>query len=893
MKNHQAKTHPSLYDIQLTLDPDREAYTGRVCAHYPAMAATSLLMHARDLEIQTCVLSAPGAADTELPFTMDRDRETLEIHTHDALGGRPAEQSGAPGAFTLTVSFSGTLRHDNRGIYLAAYHDQGTAKNAIVSQFEETDARKAFPCVDEPAAKAVYRISLIIPARCAAISNGDIAREEPIAASPAARGAAVPSTPATPGTPAAPGADGAGSKLVVFQDTPVMSSYLVFIAVGEFSSIEKVVEGISFRAYAVAGKARLGARALDFAAESLLHLIRYTGAPYPFKKLDLIACPDFAFGAMENYAAISYRENYMLFDAAAGSRDELERIGQITSHEVAHMWFGDLVSPAGWDCIWLNESLATYFGYLVNDTTHPEWDGMHRFMLDSFQGALERDSLDSTIPVEFPDGKTYGMSPAITSIIYSKAASVLRMMHRYLGDSSFREVIKSFLEKYAYGIAGSDQFLDCFAPFIDRSVPAAWMRREGYPVVRAELRGNRIALSQQRFKLCAGAVAGPNPTAGEPSQPWPIPLCLSLFHADGRREERTILFNTAQLDLDIDLREGSGIAALELNTARGGFYRVFYSPELLERLGRSMRKGSLDEDERAGIIDDLFAFLHAEMMEPSVLLDFLSRWCMDERSYLPLASAARGLTLLHALACGDNAAHKAMRASIAATAGRLLAPWLAEHGFRAAADEPFSASYLRTDIMTTLFHMKDPGVLAILGAMKIELAAGVPQDPNLEGLILKAGAAAYLGAATDMDPEYFLSRIEGEQDEAKRVRLISALLCFEDTRDIERIFASLEKRVPMRHWSTVVAQARLTPKARASLLDWYRRRHAALDSIHPFHAAKIMHDVIVWGALGQPEKVKSELRTLMLGQRNTSPETIQMAFEYLGVYDRTAGKLGL
>jgi len=188
--------------------------------------------------------------------------------------------------------------------------------------------------------------------------------------------------------------------------------------------------------------------------------------------------------------------------------------------------------------------------------------------------------------------------------------------------------------------------------------------------------------------------------------------------------------------------------------------------------------------------------------------------------------------------------------------------------------------------MTALFHMEDPGTLSALGAMKDALVSGVPQDPNLEGLILKAGAAS------DLDPEYFLSRIESEQDEAKRVRLISALLCFKDARDIERVFASLEERVPARNWSSVVAQARLNPKARAPLLDWYRRRHAALDSIHPFHTAKIMHDVIVWGALGQQKELRSELRTLMLGQRQASPETIRMGFEYLEAYGRTAAKMG-
>ncbi len=353
------------------------------------------------------------------------------------------------GRVRIAIDYTGIHNDKLAGFYRASFTENGQTRFMAVTQFEETDARRAFPCIDRPAAKARFDVELVLDPDTVGIANTPIAWERELneGESPGDAGTAQPGPHATTPPAGPPGGAGAAEpspssekfRLIRFETTPPMSTYLLFFGVGPFEFYEDNSGRIPVRAAARPGQARYGKEAVEYAKESLRYGEQYTGIDFPIGKMDLIACPDFAFGAMENFGAISYRENRMLVHPEVTPKADRERVCQITCHEVAHMWFGNLVTPRDWSYIWLNEAFATYFGYVIADTFHPELDGLDQFVADQMDVAFRRDALIETVPVEFPDGRELEYSPATVPIVYRKAASILRMFRLYLGDAGIEE----------------------------------------------------------------------------------------------------------------------------------------------------------------------------------------------------------------------------------------------------------------------------------------------------------------------------------------------------------------------------------------------------------------------------------------------------------------------
>ncbi len=480
----------------------------------------------------------------------------------------------------MHLRFRGVLNDKLRGFYRSTFKDGDGAEQVIATtQMEPVDARRAFPCWDEPDKKAVFAVTLVVAEDLLALSNGAQVSEE---------------------------ATGDGRRAVRFADTIPMSTYLVAFVVGPLEATAPVdVDGVPLRVVHAPGKDHLSSYALEVGAFCLRWFADYYGIAYPGGKLDLVAIPDFAAGAMENLGAITFREAVLLVDPDAVTQLELQRVADVVAHEIAHMWFGDLVTMKWWNGLWLNEAFATFMELAAVDAFKPEW---HRWVAFTNEraAAFAVDSLGSTRPIEYPvrsPGDAEGMFDVLT---YQKGASVLRMLEQYLGTEGFRAGIRRYLSARQFANAETTDLWDAIEEATGepvRRIMDSWIFQGGYPIVAAS-RGDegRLALEQQRFSFAGADEVAP--------ATWSVPLLVSA----GVGTDRVLLEEPARTT---DLALDGGVAVV--NAGGHGFYRVRYSPELLERLQAALP--DLAPIERALLVDDTWAAVLAGETPASTFLE--------------------------------------------------------------------------------------------------------------------------------------------------------------------------------------------------------------------------------------------------------------------------------
>ncbi|MCH7800604.1 MAG: M1 family peptidase, partial [Chloroflexi bacterium] len=390
---------PSRYD--LTLAPDLVGFTfsGSESIDIEIIEPTSeISLNCAEIEIQSCSLTFDGEEQTPVETVFDEKAETVTFN----FGSRIA-----PGQAKLNIEFTGELNDRLLGFYRSLYTDaDGNEKCLAATQFESTDARRAFPCWDEPAVKAAFQVTLIIPSELKAVSNMEIVDETD---------------------------EGNGKTRLRFAETPVMSTYLLVFIVGDLACVEDTTpDGTLMRVWATRGNEDKGRFALETSIDLLAYFNEYFGIPYPLSKLDHLALPDFAAGAMENWGAITYRETALLVDPENSSAGTREVVAAIISHEMAHLWFGDLVTMAWWDDLWLNESFASWMGDKAVDALHPEWEMWTQFLTNDTMSALSLDGLQNSHPIEQEVNNPDEIGQLFDAISYSKGASILRMLEQFL-----------------------------------------------------------------------------------------------------------------------------------------------------------------------------------------------------------------------------------------------------------------------------------------------------------------------------------------------------------------------------------------------------------------------------------------------------------------------------
>ena len=561
----------------LVLRPDLEAFTfdGSETVEIDVIEpTTSITLNAVELKIRSCVLTPNGGKSTSpLGTTLDEKAETATFRFVDQIPKGPA---------SLAVEFTGELNDRLRGFYRSRYTDMdGGERYLATTQFEATDARRAFPCWDEPSAKATFDVTIVVPANLEAVSNMPVESETETET---------------------------GLKTVRFQQTPVMSTYLVAFVVGDLTRVERQAAGGTLvRVWATRGKEEQCRYALDVSVDLLSYFNDYFGIPYPLPKLDHLAIPDFAAGAMENWGAITYREIALLVDADNSSLAAKQRVAAIVSHEMAHMWFGDLVTMAWWDDLWLNESFASWMGDKAVDRLFPEWEIWTQFVSNDTNRGLSLDGLSSSHPIEQPVNNPAQIGELFDDISYSKGAAVLRMLEDFLEEEPFRRGLQSYLGAHEYSNARTEDLWAALGEASGQPVGAimdTWTKQPGYPAVDAQVRRGphnlEICLTQKRFKY-EDILDG----AGEDDSTWHVPLAIGTSSTP---RAASTLMEGRSTTVTIGGPPGEW---LKINPSQTGFYRVKYPPEELERLREPIRNLDLAPPDRLGIQNDAYALARA------------------------------------------------------------------------------------------------------------------------------------------------------------------------------------------------------------------------------------------------------------------------------------------
>jgi aminopeptidase 2 len=570
--------------------------------------STSIQLNSKELAIKSAVVITSDEYVNRL--AIDHFRKIDAQHSFDTvkevltLSLPKTLKSGSN--VVLDIEYSGIINDKMAGYYRSSYVDKKSGATTYMSatQFESTDARQALPCWDEPAVKATFDVTLVIPEGQVGLSNMDIISSE----------------------------TANGKTTIKFRRTPIMSTYLLAWVVGDLESIETTNKhGVTVRVFSTKGDIHQGKFALDVASRTLDFFTEYFDIEYPLPKMDMVAIPDFSAGAMENWGLVTYRTAYLLFDEKNSSLKTKQNVAYVVGHELAHQWFGNLVTMEWWSDLWLNEGFATWVGWLAADHLFPEWDIWTEFVVDDCQAGLRLDGLRSSHPIEVPVKNPAEISQIFDSISYSKGASVIRMLVTYLGEETFQKGLRKYLKKHQYQNAKTQDLWFSLSEASGQSVNDimnAWTRIIGYPVVNVatEKTGSAVdvKLTQERF-LNSGDIA-----PEEDTTLWNIPLRVGTD-----KEDLVALSEGNQL---LKTKTGnvllpSDISYFKLNMGQAGFYRVNYPPEWLEKLGNAVKENKIHASDRIGLVSDAFALSVAGKLSLTLVLSLLKNF-KDESDYL-------------------------------------------------------------------------------------------------------------------------------------------------------------------------------------------------------------------------------------------------------------------
>src|SRR5438105_2828183 len=551
---------PTRYRAELAPDLGPDRFDGRMDIELSlGRARKEIVLHAIELDLGRAEARASGRTITAERIEADAESQTVTLRFAEEI---------PKGSAVLDVAWKGKFSPGLRGLYRAG--------PVAVTQFEAADARRVFPCFDEPAFKARWSITVSrVPAGADAVSSGPVEREE-------LRGPA---------------------RTVRFAETPVLSSYLIALCLGELAASDPVtVRGVPIRTWAVPQKKALTSFAQECAASVLPLLEDYFAQPYAYRKLDQIGVPDFEAGAMENAGAITFREVALLLDPKTAPLNVQKRVAEVITHELAHQWFGNLVTMVWWDDLWLNEAFATWMAYKIVDVWKPAW----RVWMDFEAGkgaALHLDSLKSSHAIRAEVKNAQEAGESFDAITYEKGGAILRMIEGYLGEDRFREGIRLYMRKYREANATADDLWGALAESSGQPIlelANGWIRQVGYPLVSASQRGQEIVLRQRRFFSDPEAKEEGNPTR------WLVPVVLRYRDETGARQHRELFRSDEAVIMPAARGDLRWVLA---NAGARGFYRVAYDPPLLRRLIEALPE--LGSEYRMSLVSDQWALVRA------------------------------------------------------------------------------------------------------------------------------------------------------------------------------------------------------------------------------------------------------------------------------------------
>ena len=587
------------------------------------------------------------------------------------------------GHLTLAIAFKGTLNTKLRGFYLS----KSKTRNYAVTQFEATDARRAFPCFDEPALKATFDVALVVDSGDTAISNTKIVSDKP--------------------------GPVAGKHTLLFATTPKMSTYLVAFLVGDFVCSHGKSDGVPIRACATADpadpeKVKLTKFALQAAKWNLKYYDKYFGIKYPMSKLDMVAIPDFEAGAMENFGCITYRETEMLVDEKNGTLPAKKDVATTVAHEMAHQWFGDLVTPVWWDNLWLNEGFATWMETKAAEQWQPKWHYDEDLAVD-LNGTLDRDSVRTTRAIRSQAETPAEINEMFDDIAYGKAGAVIDMVENYVGDETFRRGVHEYLAAHLYGNATAEDFWDTQARVSGQPVDKimrSFVEQPGVPLVTVSEHGE---VSQSRFSVSA------SPEEHATREVWTVPVCFKGTSCTLLRPDQP----------QMDAPAASHAAPfLYANAGDQGYYRTLYPAKMQAAIVTNAETG-LTPPERIGLLGDRWALLRAGQGTVGDFLDLVMAVKRDPNATVMENALGRVETIRTLIATDQD------RERLDAIVRRELGSVYTALG-GASKHESYDHAELRETLFEALGNAKDPIVISEANRVATALFLGQkPDDPMI------------------------------------------------------------------------------------------------------------------------------------------------------------------
>lgn len=716
----------------LELDPDKEKMTFEgsviVSGQKTGRPSQRITLHQNGLKIiKAHIVKHDKSGDQEM--VIDRinnqnSNDEVRLHANTVL---------YPGNYTIRLEFTGTISRQMNGMYPCLFEHDSQEKKLLATQFESHHAREVFPCIDEPEAKATFDLIIHSVANEVVIANTPIKKQS----------------------------EQNGRLRTEFETTPHMSTYLLAFVTGELGFKEmKTKDGVVVRTYATPDNVEFTSFALDTAVKCLEFYNDYFGIDYPLDKCDMIALPDFASGAMENWGCITYREQTLLVDPANSSLSTKQYVAMVVAHELAHQWFGNLVTMRWWTDLWLNEGFASWIEYLAVDHIFPEWQMWTQFAVDEQHRALKLDALEHTHPIEVAVHHPDEIRTIFDTISYSKGASVIHMLHEYLGPEAFRDGLRHYLQKHTYGNTDTIDLWTALEEISGKPVKEfmhAWTTQPGYPLIRADVTADKIELAQERFYV------NPEHPKTHPLR-WPVALLAKNPETPELLTDKSVSFGIS------DAHE------FKLNLGQSGFYRVAYNATHLQRLGELINKGHVSPLDRLGVLSDVLETAKAGKFDTSEALNFLEHFRdEDDSAVWDVIAASVG-------SVRANMDDEELREDMKPFIRELTAKQLSRLGWEPKKNESHFDQLLRPLILGMSSAAEDPEV--VKEALKRFNSMSKPEDihPDLRNMVY--GTAVRHGNASTFDKLFKLHEDSTLSEE--RTSLAMALVSFKQPELIER-----------------------------------------------------------------------------------------------------------
>jgi tricorn protease interacting factor F2/3 len=793
------------YDLDLDVDFGRARVTGHVTLDVKG-SESPLVLDALEMSISEVSVNGKAAK-----FSHDQKIGRL------VMSGVPRKASKVRVAYSKEIS--------DKTIY-GLYKSKYGKDYMLVTDLEPAAARTVFPCKDEPTYKAVFRVTVTTDRGLSVISN--------------ATAKSVTET-----------LDGRAKH--VFNPSPRMSTYLFFVGIGRFEEAKVSSGRTEVIAASRPGVSNLSEYILDVSAKVLKDYEGYFGIRYPLEKLHLVALPEYHAGAMENWGAITSREAYVLLDKGSSFFDQ-RRAAYVMAHEIAHQWFGDLVTMKWWDDLWLNESFATFMEHKVLHSLHSEWDVWRDFLRFETFRSMNADALFGTHPIQAKVKEVHEIHQVFDAISYGKGAAVLRMVEDYVGETAFRKGVSAYLRRFGYSNASGEDLWKSIARASGRPVTrvmSAWVTKAGFPMVRVKTMKGGVRLSQGRFMFNGRGAGGV----------WPIPISMKVGG-------KTVSLLCDKKSAFVRAQRTDNLI---VNVGRKGYYSVLYDTEAYEGLANRFK--TLHSHDRAGLMTDLFLFLQAGKVEPETYFRFVSL-CGESDDPLVIETVTDQLATLRAIADEARIVRKSYEEFYAPVASRIgLGPKEGEDPNLAPARETLTGQLVRVN--------RDYAA---------ELAPGFEKysevEPNLKGAVAVAYAVVNGGSAYDP-----LVRTVKTAGEVERVKLYSALTSFENPALVERALElGVSGEVSRSDSAYTLTGAANNPRARKTTWNWIEKNWDRLYEMYSGAQEFYLYlsRTVPECGLGSEERVKA----FISGEKFSKGRmTFRRIFEQLDINSRLRQRL--